>query len=203
VGSDETDVSIALLQRALAQGDREVVIQLCWNLYNQPLFLRIITTGIPADQAEDVLQEVFSLLHREYETVQGPRLRGWLRTMTDYECLRHIQANQRARQHQGSLSAGLDQAPLGRVPVQPDTLAEQRGGVRAALDFLDGLPPWEAALLESTLLEHRSVQETLDWLFERFGRRMDREALFRRRHRLRKRLAKHVASQGSDPEDGR
>jgi DNA-directed RNA polymerase specialized sigma24 family protein len=194
LGAASRKTSDEQLRQALVQGQREVVIPLCWTLFSQPLFLRIVSAGIPADQAEDVLQNVFGLLHREYETVRGPKLRAWLRTMADYECLRHIQACRRLRRYHARIAAEHDQGEIHRDRTSPEVAAEQRCSLRVTLDFLGRLSPYEAALLESTLVEEHSVAETQEWLFKQFGARPSPEQLVRQRHRLRRRLTRHIAA---------
>jgi hypothetical protein len=117
--------------------------------------------------------------------------------MADYECLRHIQASQRVRRGREALVAGPGQTGLLHGPARPDVLAEQRGSLRAAVAFLLDLPPWEAALLKGTFLEDRSDQETIEWILSQFGRRLTLRQLACRRHRLRRRLAKHLAGTDS------
>jgi RNA polymerase sigma factor (sigma-70 family) len=193
LGAAGGDAEAAMLRFALDQGDPEAVIQLCWNLYHAALFRRILGRGIPADQAEDVLQCVFALLHREYEAVRGPKLRGWLWTIADYECLRHIQQSVRARRNLDGVrrlagaDGGRDTAP------SPESLVDARRGVEAVLAFFAGLTPYEEELFQTSWIECASVEETLVAVSRKYGKQIDRRQLARQRHRLRQRLAESIA----------
>ncbi|MFH1464327.1 MAG: hypothetical protein ABIO70_08060 [Pseudomonadota bacterium] len=182
------------MRRALARNDPEQVIQLCWSLFNRPLFLRILDRGIPEDQAEDVLQEVFALLQREYERVRGPRLQGWLWTVTDYECRRHHTARRRTLCCREA-AAGQVAASGARSDTRlPDILVDQRREVAAVLEFLRQLSSYESTLLETALIGGATTQEVLDLVLGRFGQQLDAMQLARQRHRLRQRLKEHLAT---------
>jgi DNA-directed RNA polymerase specialized sigma24 family protein len=113
------------LERALRSGDPQRVITVCWQLWRRDLLQRILAKGVPVDHADDVLQNVFALLARDFERVRSRRLRGWLFTIVGYECRRFFQERARARPR----SAPLEPLPPpdfghNRRPGSGTTLAD-------------------------------------------------------------------------------
>nr|WP_263430179.1 RNA polymerase sigma factor [Nannocystis pusilla] len=89
--------------------------------------------GVPADDADDVAQEVFLVVHRRLHTFQPSRsLPAWLFGITRNVVLAHQRAHTRRERR---LSAVEPPAP----PREPEASLELRQAAAFMQEFLDGL----------------------------------------------------------------
>lgn len=89
--------------------------------------------GVPADDADDVAQEVFLVVHRRLHTFEPTRsLRGWLFGITRNVVHTHQRAHVRRERR---LSAVSPPTP----PTGPDASLELRQAAALMQEFLDGL----------------------------------------------------------------
>jgi RNA polymerase sigma factor (sigma-70 family) len=100
--------------------------------------------GLSAADAEDVLQNVFSIVLRELKTLRNyTRLSGWLITITHHETFR-----QKSRGRQ----AGLEEPPIVEIPLSDDDVSrwEREELMRQALERL---APLESEIVMSVFAQ--------------------------------------------------
>ncbi len=197
LGPEDAADSQLFLRRALRSGDAQRVIATCWRLWRRELLERILAKGVPTDHADDVLQNVFALLARDYHRVRSDRLQGWLVTMVGYECRRFFQDRARARPRS---------APMAAVPPPdfhgpgPELQLDRQRDLGVAFAFLEGLAPLDSFVLMASLHEGHSTARIAAEVVERFGVVISDDALRQRRSQLRRTLASHIlqARRGCD-----
>jgi len=176
----------------LALDDEERIIAALWQLCYERLLRRVLRRGLAIELAEDILQDVFALLAERLEQVRDPRIVGWLNTVVDYECARHITDLQRARTNRRA-TVRHTQA-TGRAAVEPDAEVEldQRRKLGRTLQVLMGLEELDRFILRSSCLEDLSTAEILELIERRFGTSLTAAALYKRRSRIRRALAREL-----------
>lgn len=91
------------------------------------------TAGLPPDDADDVAQEVFLVVHRRLHTFQAGRsMRAWLWGITRNVALQHLRAHTRREHYQ---SAAPPPPPI----RDPDVSYELRQAAELMQQFLDRL----------------------------------------------------------------
>jgi len=182
-----------LLQEALDSGQPGTVVHTCWQLWHRELLLRVLSQGVPPEQADDVLQDVFSLLYRECHRVQGPRLRGWLGRMVDAESRRWFSTWRRQHRRRGDIEPA--ELPDGRHEQRTqERKIEGRRDLSASFALLETLEPIDQLIFEAALCEGRRMAEIVGLALERLGQPYDEAALRKRRARLRRRLLDTIAA---------
>ena len=127
LGRDDQHSAHGTLEQILALTQDEAFITALWHHACPHLIRQAVAKGLPIDAADDVLQEVFSLLAAELDRVRGPRIMGWLRTMVDYQCMAWFSSRRRARRNLDAATARQDSVralPPAYDPERP--LAQQR-----------------------------------------------------------------------------
>jgi len=181
------------LEQILALSDDEQLITALWHLAHRRLLRQAMARGVAVEAAEDIVQDVFSVLADQLERVRGPRLLGWLATMVDYECKRHFTTRRRARGNLASTQAraAVVQQLLGRDNPERELIRQRE--LRAAVDLLVQLDPVEAFIMQAAVIDGLSTAVVLDTITRRFGVTLSPRALYERRRRIRRALAGRLA----------
>ncbi len=114
--------------------------------------------GVDEGSMDDVVQEVFIVVHSRLHTVQQPEsLRSWIygivrRTVSGYR-----RSNRAKRARDSQLAA--EQATLGRAAASPQDHAEQAGDVALLTQLLAGLDDSKREVFELVEIEEMSVPE--------------------------------------------
>lgn len=116
-----------LLPRTRAKGDPvqssalECEVIRLFDQYRGPLFRYVLSFGLPVQDGEEVIQEVFLALFRHLRDGRSRRnLPGWIFTVAHNLALKQRQINQRSGQR-----IGLDEEPaLGLSDHSPDPEAQ-------------------------------------------------------------------------------
>jgi RNA polymerase sigma factor (sigma-70 family) len=117
--------------------------------YVRVLVMNAYWSGDPADDQEDIVQDVFVRAWRHYAKLKEECVSGWLRVVTRNEVVRRWRAN---RQHGRTLSLNTTRASSGDddvVPTLLDRLATPEN-IQAHLDVADlveHMPPDDLAVL--------------------------------------------------------
>jgi DNA-directed RNA polymerase specialized sigma24 family protein len=184
------------VERILQLGCPEQVITALWNLSYERLIRRALARQVSLPVAEDILQDVFSLLARELDRVRGPRILGWLGTMVDYECARHFSKVKRARLNErkaqvnaAELVAAMDAAPL-------DQKLDRKRGLDQARSALAALGALDEYIIQAAVDGVDAVDAVAE-IQRRFGVSLSSGALYERRRRIRLRLREQLSRGGS------
>lgn len=195
LGQDDTYSEQAALDQALALADDEQLITALWHLSHQRLLRRALQRGLSLEVAEDIIQDVFSLLADELERVRGPRVLGWLTKMVDYECIRQVSERKRARANLQAVTAHHSQAQALHSLGQPEQQLDRERELAAALELLLTLEPLDAYIMRATIVDGAEAADSIPRITERFGVQLSPKALYERRRRIRVDLAHRLALQ--------
>ncbi len=192
LGADDRPDPVALLARVLRSGDPALVVATCWRLWHRDLLRRVLYSGVPPEHAEDVLQDVFALLARDYQRVRSHRLRGWLGTMVDFECRRWFQDRRRSRRNRQVAAERVEPPEYNREAAHPETSMDRRRDLDVAFAFIRDLEPEDAFVLEASLYHQLAAAEVAAGLAERFQLVLSAAAIRQRRSLLRRQLASQI-----------
>jgi RNA polymerase sigma-70 factor (ECF subfamily) len=114
--------------------------------------------GIPEPELDDVVQDVFIVLHRRWHDLECPlRARPWIHSVSVRVCANHRRTTRRSRaQEREPLERDDIVAPLGLVPEQQVIRREEYGLLVLAFARLKGK---QRQLLVLRELEERSAKE--------------------------------------------
>jgi RNA polymerase sigma-70 factor, ECF subfamily len=153
-------VTSGLSPRAAASQDAEFVIELFDEL-RRPLARYLLTLGLAAEDAEDVVQEAFLALFQHLGR-GGSRgnLRGWL-----FRVAHNLGLKRRAAARRSAAVAGLDdlaaaQADPGENPEQQFASAQRERRLEAVLSALAEQDRWCLAL-RAEGLRYRDIADVL------------------------------------------
>jgi RNA polymerase sigma-70 factor (ECF subfamily) len=143
-GNPGEPTSLSLLQRARAND--AAAWQRVMDLYRPLVLSWCLRQGVRAEDAEDVAQEVFSVVatalpvfHRDRP---GDSFRGWLRGITRNQALLYFRRNRGQPFAAGGSAARLELEnlpdPLGGSPDEPDEPAAVKQLYRRALEYVRG-----------------------------------------------------------------
>jgi RNA polymerase sigma-70 factor (ECF subfamily) len=151
------DLELAARCRA---GDADAFEEL-YRQHSRRLFGLVVRMLGSADEAEDLLQEVFLQAHRKLSGFRGESTLGtWLYRLTMNHCLDHLRGRQ-ARMARATDSLDADEAPepVDRLPIVPTAVT--RVDLERAIQALPG--GYKAAFLLHDVegFEHREVAQIL------------------------------------------
>jgi RNA polymerase sigma-70 factor (ECF subfamily) len=114
--------------------------------------------GIPEPELDDVVQDVFIVLHRRWHDLECPlRARPWIHSVSVRVCANHRRSMRRSRANEKDPLERDDMvAPLGLVPEQQVIRQEEYGLLVRAFALLKGK---QRQLLVMRELEQRSAKE--------------------------------------------
>ncbi len=189
-----------ILQGILALSDPEARITALWHLSHRRLLGRVLRRQLPLEVAEDIVQDVFSLLADQLERVCGPRILGWLNTMVDYECARRFSERRRALANQRAVvtqQLSLDLHSSG----QPERQLDSSRDLAVALELLVTLEPLDELIMGAAGGDAFETAQLIERIQGSFGLLLTPRALYERRRRIRRDLANRLANRrrGSSP----
>jgi len=202
LGKDDVHSEPLTLDQILQLRDDEALITALWHLSHRRLLRRALGKGVPLESAEDIVQDVFSLLADQLDRVRSPRLLGWLATMVDYECKRHFTKRKRTTGNLESVQQRIEVVQQLHGQDDPEHEIIRQRELQAAVDLLVVLEPLEAFIMRAAIIDELATPVVLDVLARRFDVQLTPRALYARRRRIRRALANRLAQQGVPSPDG-
>jgi len=180
------------VQQILSLQDNERIISALWHFCYEGLLRRVLRKGLHIELAEDILQDVFALLSERLDDVRDPRIVGWLNTVADYECARHITMLRRGRSNR---RASEQQAEFAEIVQQGDDIEariDRRRRLIRTFEVLMELGDLDSFIVRASCLDGLPTETILDVIERRYGLSLTSVALYKRRSRIRRLLARNL-----------
>lgn len=173
--------SEAALAEALAAKATAQAVEIAWHLYHQRLRLLLREAEVPTDQADDLLQELFTGLLLEVGHLNAASLYSWLLAGAVF-AIRSWRLNQhRAAERQEAAWAAHDP----RNPLDTHQAVLHREDLRQVFSAVKTLSDLDLLLFESLLVEGDSHRELNARLAEQGRPTLNPAAVSNRKRRLR------------------
>lgn len=182
------------LEHLLALTDEDRLIAALWHLGHDRLVLQALRRQLPLDVAEDIVQDVFALLTEQLQRVRGPKILGWLATMVDYECRRHLTRLYRGRSNQSAVVRRQDQSSSRQATADPEERLDRRRAAGQAWTLVSELEPLDAYIMRASIVDEADSALMIEVIARRFEVQLTRGALYARRRRIRRLLAHRMTT---------
>lgn len=170
------------LHQALEAGDRDLVVELAWAAWNEPLALYAIDCGVEPHDVGDLLQDVFARILEGWEHFDGRDLRAWLFVVTRFETRTWLTRRRReGRQRSLKWSAAL---ALARESAE----AAQRTELVRVLDVVESFDETSRAVFVAAFLYEHTDREAVEYILHKTGMRLSPDAYRWRKSRIRDRV---------------
>ena len=180
------------VEQILSLDDHERIISALWHLCHERLLRRVLHKGLPIELAEDILQDVFALLSERLEDIRDPRIIGWLNTVADFECARHITKLRRGRTNRHASEQRAEVDELVRQGDDIEARIDRRRRLVRTFEVLMSLGELDSFIVRASCLDGLPTATILDIIERRYGLSLTPAALYKRRSRIRHELASNL-----------
>ncbi len=180
------------LQLALAVRTRDLnrVVELAWRLYRRPLLGMAKQAGVPAQEFDDFVQDVFAVAIRGWPDFRGDNFRGWLFTLAWYQT-----RTWRGAQARAVAFIDSDSTAEAVTHADPEADLDAQRVIALVLRVVEGCTLIEQIIFRGQVLGHGDT-EIVDTLANELGVTLTNHAVVVRWGRVRAKLRLALQAHG-------